>query len=129
LIQLPARKAKYRKANQYAIVRLQIGSPATVLADMAGAVGGIKGRKGLTPSYDYMYTINGQKVPGKRRHRVVPGTFMRALSSSGKGMQRPFSSRFVWPSVEKAMPQAVREMDEVITEVNRRVSARLARNV
>ena len=129
LVQVPTKKKNYRKLNEYPIVRLQIGSPATVLADMAGSRGGIKGRKGLTPEYDYMYTINGQKVPGKRKHRVVPGAFMKSLAKAGKGLQRPYSSRMVWPAVDKAMPKAVREMDSVITEVNRRVSARLARNV
>ncbi len=129
LIQLPTKKRRHRKLNEYPIVRLQISSPATVLADMAGARAGIKGRKGLTPPYDYMYTINGQKVRGKRQHTVVPGAFIRALSSSGKGMQRPFASRFVWPAVNKAMPQAVAEMDRTITDLNRKISGRLARKM
>jgi hypothetical protein len=129
LVQLPGRKTKYKKANTYPIVRLQVGSPATVLADMAGAVNGIKGRRGLTPEYDYMYTINGQKIPGRRRHRVKPLNFIQAISNKGKGLQRRQSSRFVWPAVEKAMPKAVAEMDRVITNVNIKISARLARNV
>ena len=129
LVQLPPRKSRYRKINTYPIVRLQVGSPATVLADMAGAVNGIKGRRGLTPEYDYMYTINGQKIPGRRRHRVKPLNFIQAISNKGKGLQRRQSSRFVWPAVEKAMPKAVAEMDRVITNVNIKVSARLARNV
>jgi hypothetical protein len=129
LVQLPGRKSSYRKLNSYPIVRLQVGSPATVLADMAGAVNGIKGRRGLTPEYDYMYTINGQKIPGRRRHRVKPFNFIQAISNKGKGLQRRQSSRFVWPAVEKAMPKAVAEMDRVITNVNIKISARLARNV
>ncbi len=128
LIQMPGRKRRYRRLNEYPIVRLQIGSPGTVLTDMAGARNGIRGRKGLTPSYDYMYTINGVKTPGKRRHRVVPGAFIRALAKDGKGLQRPTeASRMVWPAMEKAMPKAVKEMDQVITKLNRKVSARLAR--
>ena len=124
LVQLPGRKAKYRQNKEYPIVRLQVGSPATVLTDMAGSVGGVKGRRGLTPEYDYMYTINGQKVPGKRRHFVTPGAFIRALNKSGKGMVRHKASRMVWPAVEKSMPLAVAQMDYTITNVNRKLNER-----
>lgn len=125
LIQLPNTRAKkYKGVDSIAITRLQVGSAAVVLTDMAGRKGGSKGRRGFTPEYDYMYTINGVKVPGKRKHRVVPGTFTKALGKA-RYLQQRGASRFVWPAVMKALPEAQRRMDQKITEVNRLISMRL----
>jgi hypothetical protein len=125
LIQTPNTRKKAYRGKEIAIVRLQVGSPATVLADMAGRRGGSKGRKGMTPLYDYMYTMpDGSKVPGKRRHRVVPGNFLGSLMSARFVKQR-WASRFVWPAAEKALPQAQRQMDMAISAVNLRVNALL----
>lgn len=125
LIQQPStRRKKYRELEKAPILRLQIGSPATVLFDMAYRVNGTKGRKGKTPVYDYMYTINGQKVPGKRQHRVVPLAFAKGIGkSSGRLSYR--ASHIVYPAVEKAMPEATRKIDQKITEINQKISARL----
>lgn len=127
LIQTPnTRKRKYR-GKDIAIARIQVQSPATVLADMAGRRGNAKARKGLTPKYDYMYTINGNKVPGKRQHRVSPWNFVSKISG-GKFIKQNWASRFVWPAALKALPQARREIDAVITVTNLRIN-QILRNV
>jgi hypothetical protein len=124
LIQLPnTRKKKYRDLERVPIVRLQVGSPGTVLFDMAGRRGYAKGRKGLTPVYDYIYRVNGLTVPGKRQHRVVPGAFAKALQKTGYGQ----ASRIVWPNALKAMPEVTNEMQSVVFTVNRRIQYELLR--
>lgn len=121
LIQTPnTRKRKYR-GKDIAIARVQVLSPATVLADMAGRRSNAKARKGLTPKYDYMYTINGQKVPGKRQHRVSPWNFVSKISG-GKFIKQSFASRFIWPSALKALPEVRRKVDAVITDANLKVN-------
>lgn len=128
LIQLPNTRAKkYKGVDAIAITRLQVGSAAVVLTDMAGRKGYTKGRRGMTPEYDYMYTINGVKVPGKRKHRVVPLAFAKGLAKA-KYLQQRGASRFVWPSAMKALPDAQRKMDQKITEVNRKISMKLKDN-
>ena len=120
LVQLPnTRKKKYRELERAPIVRLQVGSPGTVLFDMAGRRAYTKGRKGLTPEYDYIYRINGRTVPGKRRHRVVPGAFAKALNKTGYGR----ASRIVYPAVESAMPQVKWKMETTIFKANQRIQA------
>ena len=127
LIQTPnTRKKKYRELEKAPVLRLQIGSPATVLLDMGGRLFGSKGRKGMTPMYDYMYTINGQKVPGKRQHRVVPFVFAQGFGQA-KGIKRRNASRIVYPAVEKAMPAVTREMGDSISKINNRINQELLR--
>lgn len=122
LVQTPnTRKKKYRELERVPVVRLQIGSPGTVLFDMAGRLMNAKGRKGKTPIYDYMYTIGGQKVPGKRQHTVVPGAFSKGITKSGYGR----ASRIVYPAVEKAMPRVTDDMRQVIRVVNRDIQTLL----
>lgn len=127
LIQTPnSRKKKYRELDKIPVVRLQIGSPGTVLFDMGGRAKYSKGRKGLTPVYDYMYTINGRKVPGKRQHRVVPFAFAKGTAEA-KGKLQMTASRIVYPATERAMPAVTRKMREVIYETNRKIQLELLR--
>ena len=111
---------KARRKGTKAIVRVVVGSPGTVLADMAGSGNMSASRRGqLTREYDYMYS-NG---PGKRRHRITTQgiAFVNALNAR-YGRK---SSRFVWPAAEKALPEVRDEIDELITKYNRRLNARL----
>lgn len=126
LIQLPnTRKKKYRELEKVPLVRLQIGSPGTVLFDMAYRRGGSKGRKGMTPEYDYIYRVGGLTYPGKRRHRVVPGAFLKGIIKSG---QAPKASRIVWPAAEKAIPKYTQDVREVVYAVNSKIQLALLRN-
>lgn len=125
LIQTPsARSKRFAKASEVPIVRLQVQSPGTVLYDMAGRRNGIRGRKGMTPWYDYMYHSNGRSWPGKRRHKVVPANFLMSLTRS-TGYWKPKASRIIWPAAESAMPEATRKMDAVITKANIKLNALL----
>ncbi len=127
LVQTPnTRKRKYRELERVPVVRLQIGSPATVLLDMGGRLFGSKGRKGMTPMYDYMYTIGGQKVPGKRQHRVVPLVFAKGFSQA-RGIRSRNASRIVYPAVERAMPAVTRAMSDTISKINNRINQELLR--
>lgn len=125
LIQTPStRSKKARRFDTYAIARLQVGSPATVLFDMAGRKNYISGRRGSTPVYDYMYTINGVKVPGKRKHKVTPLAFAKGLASASGSLQIR-ASRVIWPAAEKALPEARARVDAKISQVNLKVNALL----
>lgn len=125
LIQQPSdRRRAFKEAEKVPIVRLQVGSAATVLFDMAYRLNGTKGRRGYTPEYDYMYTINGQKVPGKRKHKVRPLAFARGLAKSA-GRLKSSASRIIWPAAEDAMPEATRAINAKITEVNAKITTRL----
>ena len=124
LVQTPNTRKRAYRGKDIAIARIQVQSPATVLADMAGRRNNTKARKGLTPEYDYMYTINGKKVPGKRQHRVKPWNFVSKISGGG-GIQQRTASRYIWPAALKALPKARQEMDRVITAANARVNALL----
>lgn len=128
LIQTPSTRTKRaRRYDTFSISRLQVGSPATVLFDMAGRKSYTKGRRGFTPEYDYMYTIGGQKVPGKRKHRVVPFAYAKGLAAA-KSKLNWGASRIVWPAAEKALPRARAEMEKTIIQVNARVNALLRSN-
>jgi hypothetical protein len=129
LVQTPStRRKQYRELEKAPILRLQIGSPGTVLLDMGGRRFGAKGRKGLTPEYDYMYTINGQKVPGKRQHRVKPLAFAKGFGVGGARISGKINaSRFVYPAVEKAMPSVTRRMRDVVSRTNAEIERKLAR--
>lgn len=125
LIQTPStRTRKARQFATYPIARLKVTSPGTALFDMAGRKGYIRGRKGYTPDYDYMYTINGNKVPGKRKHRVTPLAFAKGLSNADGRLQVK-ASRIVWPAAEKALPEARAKMEDRISLVNIKINALL----
>lgn len=122
IIQTPNTRARKYKNNAIAIARVVVQSPGTALVDMAGRRAGARGRKGLTPKYAYMYTIGGQKVPGERQHRVVPGAFQKALVQSAKYVKQRWASRFVWPAAEKALPAARKNIEAHVNAVNLRVT-------
>jgi hypothetical protein len=122
IIQTPnTRSRRARSLDTYSIARLQVLSPATVLFDMAGRRNHNMGRKGNTPVYDYMYTIKGVKVPGKRKHKVTPLAFAKGLQKA-EGKLQPKASRIIWPAAEKALPLARARVDKLITVTNIRVN-------
>ena len=124
LIQTPNPRSRKARGNDIAIARIQVQSPATVLSDMAGSKGNTRARRGLTPSYDYMYNIGGQKVPGKRQHTVSPYNFLSQISG-GKYIKSSSASRFIWPAALKALPAAQKQIDAKITQANIRLNALL----
>ena len=118
LIQRTPQRA--RKKGTTSIVRVVVGSPGTVLADMAGSGNMRKsGNGGVTRNYQYMYK-NG---PGTRSHRINGQGYamVRALNKVyGRN-----SSRFVWPAANKAGPKTRNELDKVIDKYNTVLNAKL----
>jgi len=111
---------KARKKGTTSIVRVVVGSPGTVLADMAGSGNMRKsGNGGVTRNYQYMY----KSGPGERSHRI---------NGQGYAMVRKLnqvygrdSSRFVWPAANKAGPKTRNELDKVIDKYNRLLNVKL----
>lgn len=116
-----------RKKNKYgrrAIVRVKVGSPGTVLADMAGSSGKYTQAFARTKPYSYMYTIQGQKVPGMRDHAITTQgeIFIEKLGGAKR-------RSFVWKAADNALPEARKNMDKLVSRVNRIVSRKMrARN-
>jgi len=118
LIQRTPQKA--RKKGTKSIVRVVVGSPGTVLADMAGSGNMRKSIRGqVTREYDYMY----KDGPGKRRHRVT--TQGEAFVDNLTAKYGRDASRFVWPAAEKAGGNTRKELDRVIDKYNRRLNVKL----
>ena len=121
LIDVP-RRMKKNRYGYTPIVRVVVGSPGTVLADMAG----ISNRKTraypITRPYDYMYTIRGQKVPGKRQHEITTQGLEMIANLPGR---RP--SRYVWKGAEDELPTARKKIDKSISKLNNYVNIKLRR--
>jgi hypothetical protein len=88
------------------LVRVRAASPAVAMADMAGRSGrfidsGYKGT-GRTKMYKWKNTERMHRVNGQGR------ALIRALG--GK------ASRFVYPAAEASLPQAMREVDKVVSD-------------
>lgn len=111
---------KQNKAGRRAIARVKVGSPGTVLADMAGSSNKFTNKYNITRPYDYMYTIKGQKIPGKRQHAITTQgrVFIAKLGGAGRRST-------VWVYAERALPEARRKMDRLISQVNAVVSAKM----
>jgi hypothetical protein len=113
-VKLQFRTRSTGKSNVTSLVRVQVASPAVVMADMAGKSnrfldGGYKG-SGVTREYPYKN--------GTRRHRV---------NGQGRAMIRNLggsASRYVWPAADNQIP-AVRSRIEAIlrkaySDINRK---------
>jgi hypothetical protein len=117
----PARKSN--KQGRRAIVRVVVGSPGTVMADMAGASNKFTQRYAVTRPYEYMYTIGGQKVPGIRQHRITTQGVEMIDNLSAR------ASRYVWKAADKALPETRKNLDKLITDVNKKLNRKFRRNV
>lgn len=120
LIEVP-RRLKPDKKGYRPIVRVVVGSPGTVLADMAGASNKFTRAYKVTKPYAYMYTIAGQKVPGERQHRITTQG-LEMISNLGSR-----ASRYVWKGAEKEIKSARKEMEKAISKLNKQVSAKIRR--
>ena len=110
---------KARKRGTKSLVRVVVGSPGTVLADMAGSGNMRKSIEGqITRSYEYMY----KDGPGKRTHRVNGQgyAFIRGLNR-----EAGTASRYVWPAAKKAAPKTRKELDRIIDKYNKVLNVKL----
>ena len=118
LIQKTPQKAIKRGTKS--IVRVVVGSPGTVLADMAGSGNMRKSKRGqMTREYDYMY----KSGPGKRRHRIT-SQGEAFVDNLGVKYGRD-ASRFVWPAAKKASSKTRKELDRIIDKYNRLLNVKL----
>ena len=124
-----ARTVKIRLSNpkrgiekNASIVTLSISSPATIIADMSGR--GNAGRRGKTDWYVYplSQSVSDNYRPGERRHTVTTqGQKMIQMLSSR--LQGP--SRMVYPSAERALPDAQEKLFMVIGKATQIIERRL----
>lgn len=121
LIDVP-RRLKSNKYGYRPIARIVVGSPGTVLADMAGKSNKYTRAYEFTRPYDYMYTIRGQKVPGKRQHRITTQGLEMISNMPGR---KP--SRYVWKGAEDKLPAARKAIDKSISKMNMYINLQLRR--
>lgn len=110
----PARSALVRmprtakKGNNLAVAQIMVGSPATVIADMAGKSNRETAKKKITSEYPYSRSRSGM-----RRHKINPlgsRKFINSLDAALGGK----SSRMVYPGAESKLDAARSEMQEAI---------------
>jgi len=104
------------KINSYPIVQVVAQSPAVVLADMAGKTNKYTNKKPRSRKHEInlfgrgvverTYKINGQGL-----------ALIQALSA-GKGVLSTRPSRWFWPSALKAMPEASKQMQNLISKLH-----------
>ena len=121
IIEVPVAR-KTNKRGRRAIVRVVVGSPGTVMADMAGVSNKFTQRYAVTRPYDYMYTIGGQKVPGIRQHRITTQGVEMIDNLSAR------ASRYVWKAADKALPETRKNLDKLITKANKKLNRKLRRS-
>ncbi len=108
------------------LVRIVVGSPATVLADMAGKTGKYVGARKMAEGtksnslpitrgkykgeMGYAYTYRDGNVSG-RKHRNTGGQGRGLISKLGN---KP--SRYVWPSAEKGLPATKRLVQQRVEQ-------------
>lgn len=107
------------RSDTTSLVRVKVGSPAVVMADMAGRSNnwldkGYKGT-GYTREYNYRYR-NGQTVT--RRHKVNGQGRKMIENLGGK------ASRYVWPAAEGSIPAVKAQIEAVLrnayAQINRK---------
>ena len=99
------------KRSRIGVVKVVVKSPATIMADMAGKSRKYVNKKTRTEPYAYTRTLVG-KYGSVRRLRTVR---THKINGQGNAMIDKLgaqASRFVYPGAEKAMPDAVRAMDD-----------------
>lgn len=114
IISLP--RISTRKAGM-AISKITVGSPGTVIADMAGK----SNRKTATSARTRMYPYS-RSASGERSHKITREGSRKFIQNLDMTIGNR-ASRIVYPSADRALPGARVEMgrtlDYMITEVNR----------
>lgn len=105
IIRMP-RTAK--KGNNLPVAQIMVGSPATVIADMAGKSNRETAKRKVTAEYPY-----SRSSKGTRRHKINPigsRKFINSLDNALGGR----ASRMVYVGAESKLDQARNEMQEAI---------------
>lgn len=107
---------KFTKSARTAITKIDVVSPATVMADMAGKSMRYVNRKARTDPYRYTLR-NGEQV--MRTHRI---------KNQGLGMIRELGkqpSRFVYPGALSRLDDAAKEMSELTEDALRTIKRKM----
>ncbi len=126
-VQFRTRSSGYSETTS--LVRVKVGSPAVVMADMAGKSGRFVGAgyrgTGRTREYPYKggtrsHAVNGD---GIRPERLGP----RKFGSQGKALLANLggaASRYVWPAAESSIPAVKAQIEQVLrnaySQINRK---------
>jgi len=116
LIRLPRGKPRGRNVP---ISQIMVGSPATIIADMAGKSNKQTAKRKFTRPYKYSLSPTGM-----RDHRINPAgsrKFINNLDSRLGGK----ASRMVYPAAERKLDDARDEMQEAINYASRIVNREL----
>ena len=108
------------KKNQFRIAQIVVGSPATVIADMAGASNKLTGKLKRTSEYAYSLSRTGfrtHKINGQGKIMIDT---LNARFGSG-------ASRMVYPGAEKALGQARDEMIDSVNEAVKMINRNLGK--
>lgn len=118
----PKRGATGVGTKDMAIIQLQVVSPATIIADMAGRGGmksSINGQKTDWYVYPQAQGTTENTRPGLRRH-TVNGQGYAMIRGLG---EQP--SRYVYPAVEDAMPEFFEEFTDVIEDARQVIERKI----
>ena len=102
-VKVVLRSPKRAQDKNRAIVQLQVLSPATIIADMAG-----RGNASIDGQMTQLY-VYPRAASGKRKHKV---------NGQGRAMIRKLGespSRYVYPGAEEKMPEALQKTKDVVS--------------
>jgi hypothetical protein len=128
----PARSAIIRlprnaKSNYLPIAQVRVGSPATVIADMAGKSNAATNSKARTAFYDYTIYRDGAPIKVQRDHAITKLGSRKFIANLDASLGSR-ASRMVYPGAEKALPEAREEIQSLVTEVVDRVNRELRKS-
>lgn len=112
------------KSATYPIVQVVAQSPAVVMADMAGKTNAFTNKR----PYSRKYEINlfGRGIIVERRHKIngQGRALIDALSNSPKVISGR-ASRWFWPAALRALPEATKDMQNLIFKTNETINKKL----
>jgi hypothetical protein len=97
-----------RKGRSVPVSQIMVGSPATIIADMAGKSNKETAKKKVTS--DYLYS---RSASGTRRHKINPVGSRKFINSLNSALGSK-ASRMVYPGAESKLDAARHEMQEAI---------------
>lgn len=118
-----ALSVKGRSLPIVGLVQARVNAAPTALADMSGRSGRYVNARAVTREYDYTYTINGQKVLGKRKHKINGQG--RKMISGLNGRFGGKASRFIYPAAESKIPAVAAEMKVAVQKASDDLNAML----
>jgi hypothetical protein len=113
------RKSSFAKGkiNSYPLVQVVAQSPGTVLADMAGKTNRYTNKKARSRKHEI--DLFGRGVIVERTYKINgQGINLINALAGGKGVLSSKPSRWFWPAALRAMPEAARKVQNLISKTN-----------